>query len=100
MIDDTLFPQYPSTRIKAEIRAAQGHSIPREAVDEIVDIACHAAVQARRTLLQVLSYPNDLRVTKTATGIALSLLNQDLTVMLEAVKAAAGNDLSLIQVRS
>ena len=100
MIDDTLFPQYPAAKIKAGIRAAQGSQSPSAAIDEIVDIAIHAAVQSRRTLLQVLNYPNDPRVTKTATGIALSLLVQDLTVMLEAVKAAACKDLHLVEVGS
>ena len=81
------FPDYPRAQLREAIRATS--KVPPDKLDEVVDIACHAAHSARLKLLEVLDTASDERVTVTAAGPAFSLLEHDVKIMIEALRAYA-----------
>lgn len=86
------FPPYPRRELRAQIvglRQRTGSPMPDDAIDEIVDIACHAAEVGRRAMLEVIDRASDPRVSTTAVGIAGSLLAHDLRLLAEGLQHAA-----------
>lgn len=86
------FQPYPRREIRAHlcgVRQRTGSSMPDAAIDEIVDIACHAAETGRRAMLAVIDRASDPRIATTAVGIAVSLLAHDLKLMTEGFQYAA-----------
>ena len=74
------FPEHPRRELRAylnDTRIASGSQMPAAAVDEAVDLACHAAQCARRTLLETLDRSSDPRIVTTSLGLAISLLSND-----------------------
>tara|TARA_R110002072_G_scaffold38314_3_gene110881 strand:- start:2546 stop:2878 length:333 start_codon:yes stop_codon:yes gene_type:complete len=74
------FPAHPRRQLRAcleEQRIASGSQMPAAAVDEAVDLACHAAESARRTMFEILDRASDPRITTTSIGLAISLLSSD-----------------------
>ena len=80
------FPEPPRSKLRAHLQAPLCEA-GQPNIDEIVDIAIHAAVQARQTLLQVLQYPSNPSVTATATGIAASLVAVDMAYIEAFIRA-------------
>jgi hypothetical protein len=88
----TKFAPYPRRELRAHImqlRQRTGSNMPDAAVDEIVDIACHAAESGRRAMLETLDRASDPRIANTAIGLASSLLASDLNFHNQAVKEFA-----------
>ncbi|WP_454599095.1 hypothetical protein [Qipengyuania sp. SM2507] len=86
------FPEPPRRQLRAylnETRLASGSTMPPSAVDEAVDIACHAVESARRTFFETLDRASDPRITTTALGIANSLLKADCERIEEGLRAYA-----------
>jgi hypothetical protein len=81
------FPEYPRAEIRAGI-AAQSNA-PDWAIDQIVDIACHAAASGRRTMLETVDRASDHRVAHTALGIAVSLLKSDADNLIKSLQKYA-----------
>lgn len=63
--------------------------MPDAAIDEIVDMACHAAESGRRSMLEAIDRSSDRRIAMTAIGIAGSLLARDLELLKEGLEFAA-----------
>lgn len=87
-----VFPTYPRQQIRAhlvDVRKRTGSAMPDAAIDEIVDLACHAAETGRRAMLAVIDRASDPRISTTAVGIAVSLLAHDLNLMTEGFLHAA-----------
>jgi hypothetical protein len=81
------WPDYPRAELRArivELHAANGTTVPADAIDEIVDLACHAAASARTSLFTVLASCSDPRIAITAVGPAIGMLGGDLSVITEA----------------
>lgn len=88
---DLPFPDYPRSALRKIL--AEGSKAPPQHLDEIVDIACHAAGSARRSMLEVLDRSSDPRIAITAIGMANSLVRADAERLEEALRegaAAAG----------
>ncbi len=86
------FAPYPRVELRAHLvrmRAANNSPMPDAAIEEIVDLACHAAETARLGLLEVVDRASDHRVSITAIGIATSLLAHDCELIKEALQHAA-----------
>ena len=76
-----VFPPYPRAEIRAkidEVRKRENSPMPDAALDEIVDLALHAAATARQTMFDVLARASDPRISHTAIGVAGGLLASDL----------------------
>jgi hypothetical protein len=71
------------------MRTANNSPMPDAAIDEIVDIACHAAESGRKAMLEVIDRASDPRVSITAVGIASSLLAHDMKIFIEALQEFA-----------
>ncbi|WP_338445925.1 hypothetical protein V5F89_12320 [Pelagerythrobacter marensis] len=82
------FPDFPRADLRAHLLSCEGN-IPASAVDEIVDIACHAAASARTSMLEVLDRASNPMISMTAFGLAASLALHDAERMREGLKAAA-----------
>jgi hypothetical protein len=85
-------PCYPRAEIRAQLvnmRAANNSPMPDAAIDEIVDLACHAAQSGRQAMLQVIDRASDYRVSVTAVGIASSLMAHDMKLLIEGLQHAA-----------
>lgn len=81
------WPDYPRAALRAkilELHAANGTTVPANVIDEIVDLACHAAASARTTLFTVLASCSDPRTAITACGPAIGMLGADLGVIRDA----------------
>jgi hypothetical protein len=81
------WPDYPRAELRAkilELHAANGTTLPAGAIDEIVDLACHAAATARTSLFTVLASCSDPRTAITAIGPAIGMLGADLGVIRDA----------------
>lgn len=86
------FAPYPRRELRAHLvkmRSANSSPMPDAAIDEIVDLACHAAESGRRAMLEVVDRAADHRVSITAIGIAASLLAHDLRLMMDGLEQAA-----------
>lgn len=86
------FPPYPRAELRAHLvkmRAANNSPMPDAAVDEIVDLACHAAESSRRTMLETIDRSSDPRVSLTAVGIASSLMAHDMKIFIEGLQEMA-----------
>lgn len=89
---DIAFPPAPRPELRAKLRslrAERASSMPDSAIEEIVDIACHAAETGRKAMLEVLDRSSDYRVSITAAGIAASILQADLKALIEGLEAGA-----------
>lgn len=82
------FADYPRADLRAHLLSLGG-SIPASAVDEIVDIACHAADTARRSMVEVLDRASNPLISMTAFGLAASLAAHDAETMKSGLKATA-----------
>ena len=95
---NTDWPDYPRAALRAkllELHAANGITPPDGAVDEIVDLACHAAASARTAMFTVLASASDPRSAISAIGPAASFLGHTIDVIRAAQKdfaEAAGLD--------
>lgn len=75
---------------RADLRAMlAGKGCPADLQHAIVDVACHAAEAAYGTFSTILAAHPDFRVTVTASGIAVSLLQAVLEGHLEGLKQFA-----------
>ena len=86
------FAPYPRAQLRAQLmqmRAERCSEMPLEAVDEIVDLACHAAESGRQAMLQVNDRASSWPVATTAIGPATSLLAHDLKLLTEGLRHAA-----------
>lgn len=84
------FAPHPRTELRKHLIArAAGSKMPDAAVDEIVDMACHAAESGRRAMLETIDRSSDSRIAMTAIGIAGSLLAHDLELLKEGLQFAA-----------
>lgn len=86
------FAEYPRAEIRALIdgfRQSTDSAMPATAVDEIVDIALHAAQSARSAMFRVLDSASQPAITVTAVGIATSLLKSDLEKIADGIAAYA-----------
>lgn len=86
------WPDYPRRELRAKLvdHAREANSpMPPAAIDEIVDLACHAAALARRAMLEAIDRTIDPRVATTAVGLASSLVRHDCGQLEEALKAYA-----------
>lgn len=75
------FASYPRAEIRQhvdKIRVSSNSPMPATAVDEIADLACHAAATGRSALMRVLDGASHAGVSGTALGIAASLLKSDM----------------------
>jgi hypothetical protein len=86
----TFAAHWPAEPPRAELRATilavhreNGVELPEGALDEVVDIACHAAVEARSAFLRVLG-SSRIAVGLTALGPAAALLRHDLDFLQSA----------------
>lgn len=73
------FLDYPRAELRAHL--VKTSSCPPEHIDEVVDIACHAAASARLTLLETIDRAGSWRISTTAIGIAVSLLQHDMEML-------------------
>lgn len=86
------FAPYPRGQLRAalmQMRAERYSAMPENAVDEIVDLACHAAESGRHAMLQVIDRASSFQVAVTAIGPAASLLAHDLKLLAEGLERAA-----------
>jgi hypothetical protein len=86
------FAPYPKAQLRAQLlqmRAERTPNMPLEAVEEIVDLACHAAETGRRAMLEVIDRASSWRIATTAIGPATSLLAHDLQLLTEGLQHAA-----------
>jgi hypothetical protein len=81
------FPKRPRTEILAMLVAES--DVPADKLDEVVDLACHAAAAAREKALEVVDSSSNPQVAMTAIGIAFSLLKYDAKDMLSALQEFA-----------
>lgn len=75
------WPDYPRAQIRDRIdamRRTTGSPMPAIAVDEIVDIALHAAASARLAMMETLDRASEPAVATTALGIAASMVKADM----------------------
>ncbi|MDG6079779.1 hypothetical protein E3U23_11320 [Erythrobacter litoralis] len=85
-------PDYPRRELREQIRktaAQNGSGITPAAIDEVVDLACHAAESSRKAAFAVLDRASDPRISTTAVGIAFSLIAHDCEAMRSALEFAA-----------
>lgn len=73
------------------MRAANNSPMPDAAIDEIVDLSCHAAEIGRKAMLEVIDRASDYRVSITAAGIASSLMAHDMKIFIEALQEFAAH---------
>lgn len=78
------FPKPSRSEIRAILHATKPEGMPDSAVNEITDIALHAAEQARTKLLEVIDTASSPGISTPAFSIAVSLLAADC----EGLKAA------------
>jgi nitrogen-specific signal transduction histidine kinase len=86
------FPPYPRRELRqhlVKMRAATNSPMPDAAMDEVVDLACHAAECRRKAMLEVIDRASDHRVSTTAVGIASSLLAHDIKILIAGLQHAA-----------
>ena len=87
MVFSTLqFPDYPRASVRAGLVAA---GVPAHHVDEVVDLACLAAANARASMLLVLDRASIPSVSTCAVGIAASLMKADADRLIEALQSYA-----------
>lgn len=86
-MDLTNLPAAPWPR--AQIRAAVQKVVCAEHVDEVVDLACHAADSAIRQTLVVSDRAPDPRVKLAALSLALSLVTAEAQRLNQAFQSAA-----------
>ncbi len=89
---DLKFPEHQRAQLRAHlegIRVSTGSPMPPAAVDEIVDLACHAAAEARKAMFRVLDTASHRAVATTAVGIAASLLKADLEQIEAGIRSYA-----------
>lgn len=86
----TFAAEWPVEPPRAELRATllaahrkNGVEMPEGALDEVVDMACHAAAEARSAFLRVLG-SSRMAVGLTALGPAAALLQHDLDLLQSA----------------
>ncbi len=75
------FAPYPRNELRQHIdriRVSSNSPMPAAAVDEVADLACHAAQTARDALMRVLDSASHPAIANTAIGIAASLLRSDM----------------------
>ena len=86
------FPPAPRRELRQHLvnmRAANNSPMPDAAIDEIVDLACHAAESGRKAMLEVIDRASDHRVSITAVGIASSLMAHDMKIFIELLQEFA-----------
>lgn len=86
------FAPYPRAELRQHLvnmRTANNSPMPDAAIDEIVDLACHAAISGRTAMLEVIDRASDYRVSITAVGIASSLMAHDMKIFIEGLQHAA-----------
>lgn len=86
------FAPHPRHQIRQHIlgmRAKNNSPMPDAAVEEIVDIALHAAESGRRAMLEVIDRASDTRVSISAISIAASLLGHDMKTLIGGLEDAA-----------
>ena len=86
------FADYPRNELRAILRRnrdANASGMPDSAIEEIVDLACHAAASARQSMLDTLDRASDGRITRTALGLATSLVASDCKKFEEALRSYA-----------
>jgi len=91
-LSDYKFPDYPRRELRAALQAsvrASGSPMPETAMDEIVDLAVHAAGSARRAMIETVERASDPRMVKTASGLAISLIASDCQMFENALRAYA-----------
>lgn len=75
--------------LRRALRQTVSITIPAQHVDEVVDVAMHAAEQAMATLSRICLAPPDHRVTITSSSVAVGILIHRLGEVQEAMKTAA-----------
>lgn len=86
------FEDYPRQELRDHLlgmRAQTGSPMPLSAIDEIVDLACHAAERSRSAALEVLDRASDPRISNTAIGLAFSLIASDCKTIEAALRLYA-----------
>jgi len=82
------WPEYPRAGIRATL--LQNSMVPLQHVDEVVDLACHAAETARKSMLEVLERSSSPMVELTAVGLANSLVANNTQILLEGARRGGG----------
>lgn len=82
-----LFPD--EDKIRREVRATAAQAIPAEHVDEVVDLAFHAASEAMNRLFSAGEVASNFRVAKAAVTIGFGLLRHSCEVYEQAAEMAA-----------
>lgn len=75
--------------LRRSLRQTVSMTVPASHLDEVVDVAMHAAEQSLEALSRILLTPADARVTITSSSIAVGLLIHRLGEVQEAMKAAS-----------
>ena len=100
---DLKFADYPRRELRAGLQASvrdHGSAMPEYALDEIVDLACHAAAASRRAMLEVLDRASDSRMTPTAVGLAISLIASDCEAFEGALRHYAKSTGAVFEAKS
>lgn len=86
------FGTFPlATPPRTEVRAmlVQYKAVPADYLDEVTDLAIHAAERGARALLETIDHSGSLLVKLTAVGIATAILRNQLEVLDEGLVSAA-----------
>lgn len=78
---------HPAPWPRAELRAALAKTIPAARIDEVIDLACHAAESARHQLFAVADRAVNPAVKMAALTLATSLIAAEAERMQKAFRA-------------
>lgn len=85
-----LFGGFVDEPMRRALRKEVGMTIPAAHVDEVVDIACHAAIEALNTMQRIsFDAPLDERVAISASTLAMSLVRHRVNELIELSEKVA-----------
>jgi uncharacterized protein (DUF2342 family) len=90
MTDRTAFSNFVDDDLRRALRLQVAMTVPPSHVDEVVDVACHAAIEAIETMQRIaFETPRDQRVAITASTLAMSLIKHRMETLIEISEKVA-----------
>lgn len=84
------FSNFIDEPMRRALRNTVGLTIPAAHVDEVVDVACHAATEALDALQRIsFEAPSDQRIAISASTLAMSLLRHRVAELIEVSEKVA-----------